>query len=155
VPHTIPARVRAALIAFVAVLALPAVAPSHASAGTSRFESRVIAEINAVRAQNGLAAVGQNGRLAGAAGRHASRLKRRGQLKHSSNRALARIAGGRAGEVLGWSSNRRASARSIVNGWMSSPPHRAVLLDGGFRGVGVGASRGRRGLFVTADFGSR
>ena len=57
-PNTMPVRVRAALIAFVALLAVPAVAPSQASAGTSRFESRVIAEINAVRAQHGLGGVG-------------------------------------------------------------------------------------------------
>jgi uncharacterized protein YkwD len=155
VPHTIPARVRAALIALIAVLAVPAVVAPQASAGTSRFESRVIAEINAVRAQHGLAGVGHRGMLAGAAGRHASRLKRRGQLQHSSTQALARRTRGRVGEVIAWSSNRRASARSIVRKWMNSPPHRAVLLDGGYRRVGVGASRGRRGLFVTADFASR
>lgn len=112
----------------------------------------MIAEINAVRAQQGLAGVGQRGMLAGAAGRHASRLKRRGQLQHSSTQTLARRARARVGEILAWSSNRRASARSIVRNWMNSPPHRAVLLDGGFRRVGVGASRGRRGLYVTADF---
>jgi uncharacterized protein YkwD len=154
VPNTTRGRLRAAVIAVIALL-VPAVAPSHASAGTSRHESRILNEINAVRAQHGLAGVGHRGMLAGAASRHSSRLKRRGQLQHSSTKALARRAGARVGEVIAWSSNRRASARSIVRNWMNSPPHRAVLLDGSFRRVGVGASRGRRGLFVTADFASR
>ena len=154
-PNTTRARLRAFLIAVLAVIAVPALAPSHASAGTSRFEQRVLSEINAVRAQHGLAGVGNRQLLSRAAGRHATRLKRRGKLQHSSTQALSRRAGGRVGEVIAWSSNRRASARSIVRGWMNSPPHRAVLLDGGFRRAGVGASRGRSGLYVTADFASR
>jgi uncharacterized protein YkwD len=121
----------------------------------SRYEWRVIAEINAVRAQHGLAAVNQRGLLSGAAGRHATRLKRSGRLMHSSTGRLSRRAGSPIGEVVAWNSKRRAGARSIVRAWLNSPPHRSVLLDGSFRTVGVGASRGKRGLFVAADFAKR
>ena len=154
-PNTIRLRIRAAVVAVLAALVVPALVPSHASAGVSRFEWRVIAQINAVRAQHGLPAVGQRGMLSSAAGRHATRLRRRGQLMHSSTKRLSRRAGSPIGEVVAWNSKRRAGARSVVRSWLKSPPHRAVLLDGAYRTVGVGASRGRRGLFVTADFAKR
>ena len=154
-PNTIRLRIRAAVVAVLAALVVPVVAPSQASAGVSRFEWRVIAEINAVRAQHGLPGVTHRGLLARAAGRHATRLKRSGRLMHSSTRSLARRAGSTVGEVVAWNSRRRAPAQWIVSGWMNSPPHRAVLLDRTYRTVGVGASRGRRGLFVTADFAKR
>ena len=41
--------------------------------------------------------------------------------------------------------------------WKSSPPHRANLLNGHFRAVGIGAAAGtyagRAATYVTADFG--
>ena len=154
-PNTIAARVRVAIVATLAVLLLPALAPSQASAGVSRFEWRVISEINAVRGQHGLGGVQQRGMLSGAAARHSTRLRRSGRLYHSSTQRLARRAGGPVGEVIAWNSSRRASARSIVRQWMNSPPHRSVLLDGRFTTVGIGASKGRRGLFVTGDFARR
>ena len=154
-PHPTPVRVRAVLAAAAAVV-LTALAPSPASAaGMSRFEWRVSAEINAIRAQHGLPAVTHRGLLSGAAGRHAARLRRSGRLVHSSTSRLARRAGSPVGEVIAWSSRRRTSARSIVRRWMQSPGHRAVLLDGRFRRIGVGASRGRGGLFVTAALSGR
>jgi len=154
VPNPTRGRFRAAVIAVIALL-VPALAPSHASAGTSRLEARILTEINAVRAQHGLAGVGHRGILAGAASRHSSRLKRRGQLQHSSTKALARRAGARVGEVIAWSSNRRASARSIVRGWMGSPPHRANILRREYRLMGIGAARGHGQWWSSQVFGRR
>jgi uncharacterized protein YkwD len=48
-----------------------------------------------------------------------------------------------AGEALalhyGWST----SARWVVRAWMRSPEHRAILLSGRYRWIGISAARGR------------
>ena len=162
-PDHIVARVRAALIAAVAAVVLPALAPSHASAApqVDRFEWALIAEVNAARAQHGLGQVLHGDRLASVADRHSRELLRTGRLSHvaldgrSAARRLAPITRGPVGEVIAWTSRRRASARSVVRQWLNSPSHRTVLLDGRFNQVGIGARRGRRGLMVTADFARR
>jgi uncharacterized protein YkwD len=162
VPDHIPVRRRAALIAaLVASSLLPVALPSTADARPSRFESAVMREINAVRAQSGLRSVRHRGRLASAASRHSGELLRTGRLSHvaldgrTATQRLRSFSRGPVGEVIAWSSQRRVSSRSIVHQWMNSPSHRAVLLDGRFGRVGIGARRGRRGLFVTADFARR
>jgi uncharacterized protein YkwD len=63
----------------------------------------------------------------------------------------------RIGETIAM--RTRCSARGFVRMWLSSAPHRAVLLSRSFRRVGVGRRTGRlgarRACMVTADFGSR
>ena len=53
----------------------------------------------------------------------------------------------------------RGSARRVVRMWMDSPPHRAILLSGNYRRVGIGKRVGSLGsskaCMVTADFSSR
>ena len=63
------------------------------------------------------------------------------------------------GENLAWGSGALATPRSIVNGWMHSPGHRANILHGAFRDIGIGVRLGapQQGLsggatYVT-DFG--
>ena len=46
------------------------------------------------------------------------------------------------GENLAWGSGSHATARSIVHAWMNSPGHRANILNGRFRDVGIGIVRG-------------
>jgi uncharacterized protein YkwD len=61
------------------------------------------------------------------------------------------------GETIAWLAGR-AWATKIVSMWMHSPPHRAELLSGSYRRVGVGKRTGnlggQRGTMVTADFAS-
>jgi uncharacterized protein YkwD len=61
------------------------------------------------------------------------------------------------GETLAMTS--RCSARRVVRMWLNSPGHRAVLLSGAYRRVGIGRRTGRlgsqRACLVTADFASR
>jgi uncharacterized protein YkwD len=66
------------------------------------------------------------------------------------------------GENLAWATGTLSTPRSIVEGWMESPEHRANILFGRFRDLGVGAVHGTplggdagRGITVTADFGLR
>ena len=64
----------------------------------------------------------------------------------------------RFGETLAWAPGRTGRAGTIVGLWMNSAPHRAVLMDGSLRRVGVGRWFGsmgaQRGVAVTADFSS-
>jgi uncharacterized protein YkwD len=39
----------------------------------------------------------------------------------------------------------------VIRAWLSSPPHRAALLDPRFRRIGVGNRSARGGVFITAD----
>ncbi len=55
------------------------------------------------------------------------------------------------GENLAYGTGPGFSAAVVVRMWLASPPHRATLLDRGFRRVGVGLA-GRATRLVTADF---
>ena len=62
------------------------------------------------------------------------------------------------GEDLAWGTG--VTAQWVVNQWLASPGHRAVLLRPGFRRVGIGIAfgtfAGRGGAaVVTADFAGR
>jgi uncharacterized protein YkwD len=62
------------------------------------------------------------------------------------------------GEDLAWGTS--VTAQWVVNQWLASPGHRAVLLRPGFRRVGIGIAfgtfAGRGGAaVVTADFAGR
>jgi uncharacterized protein YkwD len=61
--------------------------------------------------------------------------------------------------LMGETIARGHSPARVVRAWMNSPGHRRLLLEPGFRLVGVGARRGRvpgdRAVYVTADFARR
>ncbi len=65
------------------------------------------------------------------------------------------------GENIAWGTGRFASPQAIVAAWMSSPPHRANILDAEFEATGIGVQagvpgslgEGRPGATYTEDFG--
>jgi uncharacterized protein YkwD len=67
------------------------------------------------------------------------------------------------GENIAWGTGSFATPRSIVRSWMHSPGHRANILNGGFRDIGIGIAPGAPvhmngatgGATYTTDFGSR
>jgi uncharacterized protein YkwD len=77
---------------------------------------------------------------------------------HGSIASRAVAAGARGplfGEDLAWSTG--VTAQWVVNHWLASPTHRAVLLRPGFRRVGIGIQYGTfvghgGAAVVTADF---
>jgi uncharacterized protein YkwD len=127
--------------------------------------------LNAQRAANGLPALHRNGRLAAAARSHSGDMARRHYFDHVSPtgstlgsriRAAGYARGARSwsgGETIAYATGEAATPAAIVALWMSSPPHRAEILDAGFRQVGIGVAvrtpAGERGATVTADFGRR
>jgi uncharacterized protein YkwD len=153
----------AVLAAAFAVAGGPA-APT-AAARLSHTERRVISLINGIRAQNGLGHVRASRVLTRAAESHTSDMLRHDFFEHwssngtSFNRRVRRYVHARmVGETLATLAQRRGGAATVVQMWMGSPSHRAVLLSGGFRRIGIARRWGMLGSagqsVVTADFAS-
>jgi len=115
-----------------------------ATAAEANPARAVVKKVNQYRAANGLHKLKLSRSLSHSSYAYARRLMRADRFGHSS-----RIqASGRfrlLGETLAFHWGRRKSARIPVRGWARSAPHRAVLLNGAFRYVGVGRVVGRFG----------
>jgi uncharacterized protein YkwD len=145
-------------------------APWRLSDGQAR--KAVICLINKKRAQHGRGSLDRNRQLQKAAQRHTNRMAQSGCFSHQcagegSLDARLRSSGylgGKSGswaysENIGWGKNRRATPKRIVSAWMNSPPHRANILSGNFKQLGVGVAsgtpQGGKGGVYTVDFGRR
>jgi len=133
--------------------------------------------VNQVRGEHGRAPLASHPRLALAAGRHGLDMVRRRYLGHRTPtgvtlvRRLERVGyvgAGRtwtAGEDLAWGTGVLATPERTVQAWLDSPSHRRVLLDAGYREIGIGVVlglpvdradlRGQPAVTYAADFGSR
>jgi uncharacterized protein YkwD len=145
------------IAAAVAALLIPAAAFGH---GMSQPESKLLVQINLVRAQHGLAPLRVDTHLERAARSHSREMLTTDDFTHGAfGTRMTRFAvtGRLAGENLAWGTGVRGSARGIVAAWLASPLHRANLLRPSFRRVGigdlVGSFQGSPGAaVVTADF---
>jgi uncharacterized protein YkwD len=145
---------------------MPAAAPPPAYAASTSAEFAIVREINRVRRAHHLRTVRLATPLARVARRHSSLMLKYDALSHSSfdgssfSTRLQRAGKRRQyGETLAWApAGAGVSARVLLGLWMHSPPHRAVLMNGRLRRVGVGrvfgAMGGQRGNAITADFSS-
>jgi uncharacterized protein YkwD len=149
------------LVAFLASFVLLGSAGAAQARTLTSPEASLLQSINAVRASHGLAPVRLDVHLLRAARAHSVDMMRRQYFAHGSveQRVLSRGARGPVfGEDLAWSTN--ITADWVVNAWLNSPAHRAILLRPGFRRVGIGYSfgtfigHGGAGV-VTADFAGR
>jgi uncharacterized protein YkwD len=151
------------------LLALPAsvlLAPPASAATASRVERKIVTLLNRERARHGLPAVRLNRHLVDAARFHSAEMLRYDYFDHNSvHPARAWDARVRSylfrrvvGETLAWGAGTYATAAMTVRMWMASPPHRAIILNGSFRLVGIGRKlgsyAGSSGAMVTADFAS-
>lgn len=118
-----------------ATVALPAAASPQGDA---------IGQLNEVRASSGLPALRASESLHRSSTRYARRMIRTDYFGHSSSIA-ASSAFGRLGETLALHGGWRANPAQTISGWMSSSGHRAVLLSGAYRWVGMGIARGKIG----------
>jgi uncharacterized protein YkwD len=103
-----------------------------------------ISQLNEVRASNGLSALRASGSLARSASRYARRMIQTDYFGHSSSIA-ASSAFGRLGETLELHSGWTPNPSQTITEWMNSPGHRAVLMSGAYRWVGMGIARGKIG----------
>jgi uncharacterized protein YkwD len=122
--------------------------------------------VNKARTGAGLRGFRWSPKLGRAASRHARDMARRGYFGHqrSGGPSLGRrvraagFRGRDVGEAIGYGCGSLSTPASIVNAWLASPPHRAILLSGRSR-VGVGVSGrppvgcGGRGATYVLDAG--
>ena len=139
----------AALPAGARAASCPAATTTVSATPPAAVEAGIACLVNAERAARGLAAVGHDDALAVSAQRHAADMTGRGYFAHVSPTGgtvdkRARRAGYLTapcwvlGEDLGWAPPEAATAQAVVDAWMDSPSHRAVILDPAFRDIGIG-----------------
>jgi uncharacterized protein YkwD len=130
--------------------------------------SAILCLLNAERRGKGLSALRKNTQLKKAARNWANAMVARRFFAHEagSSTPLSRIkrtgyvrGNWSIGENLAWGSGALATPRAIVNGWMHSPGHRANILHGAFKDIGIAIKLGAPGAglsggatYVT-DFG--
>ena len=139
--------------------AFPSAAPADA------VSNAVASRVNAMRTSHGVGALAVDGRLIRAARSQSSAMMSRRQLAHGPTgsgrarltRLCMRMNARTVGETIGWIRYRspQAQAEGIVRWWMNSPPHRAALMSGTFKRIGVGRRTGNFGghrvVWFTAD----
>jgi len=131
--------------------------------------------LNRERAQRGLSALRENARLRDSAQGHSRDMVDRFFFSHVSPggssvadriRRTGYLDGARSwavGENLAWGTGALSTPAKIVDSWMHSPGHRANVLEGRFREIGIGISldvpvkvrSANRGATYTANFGAR
>lgn len=176
---------RARIFATLPVLALLAIAPASASAcedettyaaelSEAQIEASVSCMINERRTDGGRPSVRPNSRLRHAAVNHSSDMVSAGFFSHTSPNGTSFIdriessgymRGARlwlVGENLVWGTGELSTPGNLVQAWMESPAHRANLLRGRFKEVGVGVVRGTPtnasepdGVTVSSEYGFR
>lgn len=133
--------------------------------GTLRRDlgDRVVALVNAHRASIGRGALSKSGSLQRAAEWKSLHMGHYRYMQHSDPAPpLARSVGDRLAACgyagSGYGENIAfgfQSAESVMQGWLSSPGHRANIESPSFTAIGVGAARGSSGTMTwTQNFGS-
>jgi uncharacterized protein YkwD len=133
------------------------------SATADRVVTATVCLLNVERGARGLPALRGHAELGTAAGRYAAQMVRQQFFGHVSpngstitsrvraTRYLRGADGWSLGENIAWAVGADATADGTVRAWMSSPPHRANILDAAFRDVGIGVSPGAPQAIATAD----
>jgi uncharacterized protein YkwD len=141
-------RAELALAATVSMLLTPSLqaAPLHgAAAAPSAAEAAVLGALNDARLETGIPAVSLAPELAAGARAYAEALVEEDLFVHAGLVGM--------GELLAWGTGSLGDAGAVVDLWLESPAHRAILLSSRFRhagiGVAVGAFQGRRGVRLT------
>jgi uncharacterized protein YkwD len=138
--------------------AVPAAAPPRMTASAlaapahNPVERAVVRRVNAVRRFAGLPGLRLDRRLARAADEGSAAILRADVFSHApdgrpmATRVRHRLPARLVGETIAWAApGARARAEAVVDQWLSSPRHRAALLDGRFRRAGVARRQGHLG----------
>jgi uncharacterized protein YkwD len=165
-----------AVLLFAVPNASAAGACSAANSAASKASKRALVRatlcvLNAERARHRLRPLRLNRKLSMAAQRHSRAMARQRFFSHTSPggasfvdriRSTGYLSGARSwtvGENIAYGSGGLSSPRSIGTAWMNSPGHRANILSGSFREIGVGLASGTpaggSGATYTTDFGRR
>ena len=158
------------------IVASPAGASSQLpTTSLSTLEQGVLADINSLRKEHGLAPLRLSVSLSAAARQHSSEMAARGYFSHDSANgssfdkrisryyAMRRSRYWSVGENLLWSSPD-VDAGGALDMWWNSPEHRKNMLTARWREIGLSAVHvatapgtygGREVTIVTTDFGVR
>jgi uncharacterized protein YkwD len=162
-----PAMTRTALTLAVVLATALTIAPAvSADPDLNGFERNVIDGINAARAQQGLGPLRAGRGLSRAADAHSHDMLRADFFDHPSSdgtpfdRRIRRYAdaANMVGETLASLAQRHGGSATVVQLWLESPGHRAIVLEPRFRRIGIARRWGMLGsahnAVVTADFSS-
>lgn len=156
-------RVGVAVLAVMAAASLSGVVGGTAQAATGSgaramapIQRQVLGLVNSARARAGCRALRESPRLDGLAQAYSVEMAVRGFFSHTDpdgrtpwdrarQRGISRLGGENIAEG-------QPDARAVMAAWMASPPHRANILDCGFRTLGIGADFGSGGPWWTQDF---
>ena len=118
----------------------------------SEIREAILCEVNAERTQRGLPALKAQAQLARSADGHAKDMVKRGYFAHVSKdgreltdriRSTGYLKGRWSiGENLAWGTGVLATPASIVQAWLNSPGHKAIMLSKDFRDAGIGLALG-------------
>lgn len=127
--------------------------------GPASFQQEVLNLVNNARRQNGLGALSLNNELNTACQRHSDDMRSRNIMSHnmpglSFGDRLRRDLPSHAGRCsLGENvAQGQTSPVAVVNAWLNSPGHRANILNGGYRSMGI--ARADPGFWWTQIFSS-
>ncbi len=147
--------------------------PRRSARGRKATRKAVLCLLNLQRRAHGLPGLRSNRRLLRAAEAHSRSMVRLGYFSHDEpggigvlsrilrSGYLSRTHGWSVGENLGMGQGPGATPRAMVRAWMGSTPHRANILAGKFREIGLGVISGvpgrprASGATFTTDFGRR
>ncbi|MFR9788180.1 CAP domain-containing protein [Streptomyces sp. MB22_4] len=160
---TTPSSARPTAAARPGTTAAPAPAPTASSTPTtaataaSGVTAQIVQLVNAERAKAGCRPLTLDAKLTAAAQEHSADMAAHQNMSHTGSDGSdpgTRIT--RAGYT--WSAYGEnvaygySTAAEVMAGWMSSPGHRANILDCGFQEIGVGLAQ--PGSYWTQDFGT-
>jgi uncharacterized protein YkwD len=178
-------RLRIAVAVAGALAVTAAASPAHAAcagadvmpsaANAAKVRKATLCLLNGQRRAHGLKKLRSNRRLRHAAAGYARFMVKRDFFAHegpdgstplSRIRSTRYLDGARSwaiGENLAWGTGSYATPRSTVRAWMNSPGHRANILNGSFREIGIGIANGApvslgaaaAGATYATDFGYR
>ena len=122
----------------------------------SRFDLRLLRDINHARASRGIRRLALAAGTSDVAHRWSCHMARAGLLLHNPNLWQALDTHGSSGwttygENIAWQA-RRSGADRLFHSYMRSAPHRANILDRSFRYVGVWSKPSGRRRWNTTDF---
>jgi uncharacterized protein YkwD len=154
---------RAALAAALLLTLLLGVFPALKGESSVRMtarESVFFAGMNDARAQHGLKPLHLDLRLMQSARSHSVEMVQTKTFAHGKFWQRIEhygVTSGTLGETLGWAAPLPGSEDRVVQMWLASPTHRAILLGRIYHDVGIGISIGPfegrpHALVVTADY---
>lgn len=153
--------------------ACPSASAMPAQAGHDPLVEATLCLLNDQRERRDLPPLRNSPRLADAAQGHARDMAKHNYFSHDSRsgasfidriRRTGYLDGARswiAAENIAWGTGKMATPKAIVKSWMDSPGHRANILSGSLREIGIGVAEdapiegaGPGGTYAT-DFGKR